>query len=69
MHKSTVLPSLNAIAEIVSKILLLNYKLTNRQVSNAVVTLSEGQGHRTLKKIIIIDLQSDYLHSILLAGH
>ena len=43
--KATVMASLNAMSDI---ILLLNYRLKHCQVSEAVVTLSEGR-HRTEK--------------------
>ena len=50
MQKSTVMPNLNAITYIVPEILLSNEKVLKKcQLGSAVVTLSEGQGHRTQK--------------------
>ena len=51
MQKSTVMPNLNAIPYIVPEILLSNEKLNNCQLGSAVVTLSEGQDHRTEKRL------------------
>ena len=48
-YTSTVISKLNAIAEILSEILILNYNLKNGHLSNTFVTLSELQGHLTGK--------------------
>ena len=61
MHKSTVLPSLNAIfrLNIVRDLtIIVQFKTW---VLDAVVTFREGQGHRTGKDHV--DLQSVYLRS------
>ena len=47
MHKSTFMPSLNAIAQLFSEILLFKYKLKHWSTLRRIVTLSEGHSHRT----------------------